>query len=248
MSGWPVFALQTYLNALLGVSLSLTADGDFGPATAKATATFQKFEGLVADAIAGPATQSKLVVRRVEKVEGNLPALPGGLLHGQLLGEGGLMLAPVNALVLGGVDCGAAQYRVYGPPFAVNGEPEDGVSLRAAFDPSCVRRAADDLLSRRAVFFKVGAWSRGNSERAGRLAAFAHNWPSGGGADYYAEHGHVSNPGGICTWLPRDRNGNPIVHFPDGVLVRTRQDWAEFYAMGGAHGEGAVTRFVTSWT
>lgn len=244
MSGWPVYALQSFLKS---VGCVLDVDGDFGSGTKEAVKAYQQASRLTVDGVAGPRTQSDLVIQRLVKVESNLPSLPDGLMRGQLLSEGGLMLAPVNWNVGGGVDCGAAQYRVYGPPFMVDGSADDGATLTEAFGATCVRRAAEELLQRRAAFFKNGAWSRGNAERAGRLAAFAHNWPHQGGADYYAEHGTVSNPNGACTWLPRDRNGNLIVRFPDGTLVRTRQDWAEFYAMSGKHGEGAVTRFVTSW-
>lgn len=246
MAGWPVYALQSFLNSVYRAELSL--DGAFGLATKEAVENFQDSQpGFSVDGVAGPATQSRLVVERVEKVESNFTSLPDGLLKGKLLSEGGLMLAPVNWKVAGGVDCGAAQYRVYGPPYAYQ-LAETGASLRDAFGAICVRMAAEQFLARRAVFLSTGAWSEGHVERAGRLAAFAHNWPTAGGADYYSQHGHVLNPNGACSWLPRDKSGNLIVRFPDGKLVVTRQDWAEFYAMGGVHGEGAVTRFVTSWS
>lgn len=237
--GWPVFALQTYLNVLNGASI--VADGVFGKKTTLAVKQFQSGRSLVADGVAGPATQSRIVTLRISKAEVALPALPAGLLKGQLLSEGGLLLAAVNWSVAGGVDCGATQRRVFGPPYSVE-------KLEEAFGPICVRLSADEYLERRKAFFDAGAWSKGNIERASRLAAFAHNWPHQGGADFYADNGHVSNPTGIATWLPRDRNGDLIVRFPDGWLVQTRQEWAEFYAMGGIHGPGQVTRFVTSWS
>lgn len=243
MDGWPVFALQGYLNAVNGERL--LADGSFGPATFAATDRYQGVVGLVGDGIAGPATQSRLVLDRARTVEVKLIGMPDGLLKGKLLAEGGLMLAPVNWKILGGVDCGAAQYRVYGPPYAVR-EAIEGASMWEAFGPFCVRKAADDFLERRASFLREGAWSKGNPERAGRCAALGHNWPAG--ALFYSQHGSVSSPNAPATWLPRDRDGNLIVRFPDGVLVTTRQEWAEFYAMGGRHGEGTVTRFVTSWS
>lgn len=243
-AGWPVYALQAHLKY---VGLALSLDGDFGPATEDAVESFQKSTALVADGIAGPATQSKLVVACMRKVEHQIPALPDGLLKGQLLSEGGLMVAPVNWYVTGGVDCGPAQYRVYGPPYATSGTPENGVTLSTAFSPGSITLAAADFLGRRDLFLNK-PWVGRSIERASRVAAFAHNWPYQGGADYYAVYGHVQNPDGACSWLPRDKDGNLVCRFPDGVLVRTRQDWAEFYAMSGEHGEGMVTRFVESWT
>jgi hypothetical protein len=115
-----------------------------------------------------------------------------------------------------------------------------------AFHPASIKLAAAAVIERRSTFLN-GSWVNGNMERAGRLAALAHNWPTEGGADYYANNGHVQNPTGICTWLPRDKAGNLVCRFPDGLLVQTRQDWADYYAMGGRHGEGQTTRFVTSW-
>lgn len=252
-AGWPVYALQTHLM-YVGFHLpEYGADGVWGMTTEgpgeteKAVVAFQRSADLVADGVAGPVTQSRLVTSCLLKVEHLRLDLPDGLLKGLLLSEGGLMVAPVNWGVLGGVDCGPAQYRVYGPPYAVREAPAKGVTMMTAFSPSSIAMSATDLLLRRKDFLQQ-PWSAGNMERASRLAAFAHNWPHQGGADYYAVYGHVQNPTGLCSWLPRDSNGNLIVRFPDGVLVRTRQDWAEFYAMGGKHGEGMLTRFVGSWT
>jgi hypothetical protein len=132
------------------------------------------------------------------------------------------------------------QYRVYGPPYIAD-------KLREAFSTASIREAAEQFLERRNSFLAGGSWVANSYERAGKLAAFAHNWPSAGGADYYSDYGHVSNPSGACAWLPRDRDGQLYLRFADGQLVRTRQDWAEFYAVGGAHGPGATTRFVSAW-
>jgi len=236
-SGWPVYALQTFLNSVAGAGL--VTDGAFGASTDSAVTALQRARSLLADGIAGARTQEELIRLRIERIEQAFPSLPDGLLRGKLQTESGLLLGAVNWSVPGGVDCGAAQYRVYGPPYA-QGEADKGASLTEAFGQACVRMAAKDFLLRRDSFLRSGAWSTGRHERSGRLAALAHNWPAG--AAYYADHGHAPNPGALATWVPVG------LRFPDGAPVRTRQEWCEFYAMGGVHGEGRTTRYVTSWT
>lgn len=237
--GWPVFALQ---DSLVAANATLALDGDFGARTEKATMDFQLRQGLEDDGVAGPVTQAKLVVLAAAVVEKGLTRMPSGLLRGMALSESGLSLACVNWSVPKGVDCGPVQYRVYGPPYTQ-------AKLKEAFSTRSLKDAAQDFLGRRDAFL-TKAWVKAQADpyaAAGKCAAFAHNWPTAGGADYYAEYGHVSNPGGACSWLPRDRNGLLYIRFPDGVLVQTRQEWAEFYAIGGKHGAGKVTRFVTAW-
>lgn len=236
-SGWFVYALQRALNTLAGASLGV--DGVFGPATEAAVEKFQSHEGLpYVDGLAGPQTQGKLGTRAVGVSEGSHAGAPKGLLHGLTMLESGNMLSVVNAAVAGGVDCGLTQMRCYGPPF-------DQAALKTAFSPldSC-DRALTVLIDQRDGFISH-TWAKGSRERAGRCAALAHNWPAG--ASYYAEHGHAPDAQAKCTWVPRDANGVSRVRFPDGAAVETRQDWCEFYALGGRHGEGAASRFVTSW-
>lgn len=237
--GWGVYALQSYLNFVVP-SAKLVEDGSFGSITSGAVIAFQKSNALTADGVAGPNTQRILILNAAARVELQVPGLPHGLLRGVLETESGFKLDEVNWSVSGGVDCGATQRRVYGPPFSV-------AAMKNAFGWQSLRQAASELLYRRNAFL-TGAWVAGDKERAGRLACFAHNWPSAGGADYYADHGHVYNPYGLCSWLPRNKLGQLYITFPDGTLVRTRQDWAEFLAMGGVHGEGKYARWVVSWS
>jgi hypothetical protein len=228
--GWLVYAVQ------LGVGV--TADGVFGVQTEKAVQAYQAAHGLATDGVVGPATQGKIAIQAVHAGEG-AASEPSGLLKGLLLSESGLMIAAVNVAVPGGTDCGLAQYRCYGPPY-------DFSALLAAFNPATsALRAARDLKNAKEKFHKLN--SSLSQEVLWKLAAFAHNWPTQGGADYYAIHGHVQDPTAACTWLPR-KAGKLFVTFPDGTLVRTRQDWAEFYAMGGPHGPGMTTRFVRTWS
>jgi peptidoglycan hydrolase-like protein with peptidoglycan-binding domain len=53
-TGTEVASLQKALTTL-GVA-TLTADGNYGPATAQAVTAFQEQHGLTADGVAGPAT------------------------------------------------------------------------------------------------------------------------------------------------------------------------------------------------
>lgn len=237
-TGWPVYALQ---DALSAVGPALVRDGVFGSVTEVAVKKFQAIQKLTTDGVAGPITQANLVIVACRAVESSLTDMPKGLIRGVALGEGGLALAPVNDNG-DGVDCGAVQYHVPGPPF-------DQAALKAAFSIVSVKRAAQEFMERRDLFLSE-AWVRKQPDRyeaAGLVAAFAHNWPTQGGADYYAVYGHVQNPDRPCSWVPRNRDGSIAVHFPDGAPVVTRGDWAAWYAIGGPHGPGLITAYVTAW-
>jgi hypothetical protein len=228
--GWPTFALQRGLRTL---GYDIAADGDFGPNTDAAVKRFQTTANLTADGIAGPATQSALVRRLDAFTHDANPALPGGLIRGFCETESGNALGAVNWSVAGGVDCGVMQVRVYGPPYG----PRE---LRYAFAPgAAMERTAADVLERYAQYRRMTYASRRPREFAMRCAALAHNWPYA--AEQYARNGGLPNPYRIASWVPEG------VKFPDGYPVRTWKDWAEFYAMGGAHGEGRVTQYVRDW-
>lgn len=227
--GWLVYSIQRELR--------ITADGNFGPQTENSVKGFQKAAKLTADGIVGPATQTALALRAISSAEAVM-ASPPGLLRGLALSESGLMLEAVNWSVAGGVDCGVVQQRVYGPPYGSS-------ALRTAFDPELAAAGSLAVLTDRARGFAAKGKQPG--EREWRLAAMAHNWPTAGGADYIALHGKCSQPDSPCAWLPRDKSGQLYIKFDDGTLVRTRWDWCCFYAMGGPHGEGKVTRYVTKW-
>lgn len=226
--GWLVYALQKCLR--------IGADGSFGPQTEAAVKGYQTTEALTVDGIVGPATQKALALRAIGRAEAVVPA-PAGLLYGLSAAESGMLLEAVNWAVTGGVDCGVVQRRVYGPPYGLD-------ALRTAFDPEVAAAAALTDLRGRARGFASGA---APGEREWRLGAMAHNWPSAGGADYIAVHGKCSSPNESCSWLPRNAKGALYIRFPDGALVQTRWDWCQFYALGGVHGEGMVTRYVTRW-
>lgn len=229
-AGWPVFALQ---GALSGLRWPTAADGDFGSATASSVRGYQREKGLVADGVAGPVTQARIVRDVDAKVHDLRPSLPEGLMRGFAEAEGGNLLGAVNWSVAGGVDCGIVQIRVYGPPY-------DRKALEVAYSPRRVMlAAANDFLDRYRRFRTFPHAELRGREYALRCAALAHNWPYA--AEQLARYGRIPNPGGAAGWVP------PSVRFPDGTPVRTRLEWCQFYAMGGPHGEGTVTKYVTSW-
>lgn len=236
-TGWYVWALQRALNALDGAGLG--EDGIFGGWTENAVKHFQERVHLpFVDGLCGPQTQGRLGALAFEQVEAKHRELPVGLLRGLVMLESGNMFSVVNAAVAGGIDCGLVQLRCYGPPFN-----SDAIKTAFSVVGSCEHAAA--LVVDQRDGFLTFSWAKGSRERAGRCAALAHNWPAG--ASHYAEHGQAPTPAGKCTWVPRDSSGRSLVHFPDGLPVETRQDWCEFYALGGPHGEGQASRFVTAW-
>lgn len=66
MSGAGVRELQAQLNKL---GHRLTVDGKFGPNTSRAVADFQVDNDLLADGVAGPATQA-MIARRINEKTG----------------------------------------------------------------------------------------------------------------------------------------------------------------------------------
>jgi hypothetical protein len=224
--GWPVFALQ---RALIFVGAAIDADGVLGADTVLALKDYQRRAHLVADGIAGPMSQRLLVTAVRTRVEDTLPGFPDGLLHGLIELESASNLGAVNWSAPGGVDCGVIQRRVYGPPY-------DAHTLRLAYAPAAALDSAAMELEARAQTFR--GYGR-SVERCWRLAALAHNWPWAAGQ--LARHGALPSPDDPAPWVP---NG---LRFPDGVLVHTRAQWCEFYALGGRHGEGRATRYVTDW-
>jgi hypothetical protein len=233
--GWYVYGLQCGLVVL---GHAFVRDGVFGDVTEHVVREFQQDRGLFIDGEAGGHTQGEILRLIRSQIESTLPHLPRGYLRGSNDLESGNKISVVNWAVAGGVDCGAVQRRVYGPPFSLD-------ALRNAFDPHMAELYAGQVfIGRRNNFLKF-AWSKDDDERAGRCAILAHNWPAG--AEDQARNGHVSSPSSKCTWLPRNSDGTSRMHFPDGTKVETRQDWANFYAMGGPHGESRIAKFVTDW-
>lgn len=234
--GWPVFCVQSALNSLRTDKWDrLVADGAFGTLTDTAVRKYQQANSLVVDGKFGPASSKKAIVLLDKLIHGVLPDVPDGVIRGFAEGEGGNVLAAVNWAISGGVDCGIMQYRVYGPPY-------DFVALQDAFNPlQAMGRAANDFLGRARTFYDAaGVKDRADrTEFSKRLAILAHNWPAG--AKDIAFDGKLTNPDGVASWVPAG------VKFPDGTPVKTRLEWAQFYALGSSHGKAFIPKYVENW-
>ena len=229
-----MYGLQTGLDA---VGYSLAFDGDFGPATESAVKKFQGSYFLTADGIAGVKTQARLIAWLDTRTHNRHDNLPDGLLRGFADSESGNKLGAVNWNVGGGVDCGAVQIRCYGPPYDMD-------VMRQAYNPGV---ALETLANRYLKDPQYGVFAlrrrayanRAPMEFVERCAALAWNWPAA--AIQYANAGKLTSPSKDATWAVIE---GKRVKFADGQPVMTYKDWAEFYALGGKHGEGKVTRFV----
>jgi Putative peptidoglycan binding domain len=233
-AGWPVYGLQTGLDT---IGYNLAFDGDFGPATDEAVRMFQRDNFLTADGIAGVNTQARLIKLLDTRTHNRHADLPDGLLRGFADSESGNKLGAVNWNVSGGVDCGAVQIRCYGPPYVMD-------ELRKAYNPAVAlevlanRFLLDPQYGVNALHRRAFA-NRASIEFVERCTALAWNWPSA--AIQYANSGKLTSPNNDATWAVIE---GKRVKFPDGQPVMTWKDWSEFYALGGKHGEGKVTRFV----
>jgi putative peptidoglycan binding protein len=246
-SGWPVYALQRALSAH---GKAVNADGDFGPLTDAKVKELQRRLRLTVDGIAGPKTQEAICVELCDDIA--IQGLPPGLPRSLVEGESGYYLGAVNWNVSGGVDCCVVQRRVIGPPFSPT-------ILRDAYDPAAAIIWALKSLDARAEEFFDDPGVRQRSDRLEysiRLALLAHNWPW---AASELAAGHALSTTKEADWARiRDRNGNLIpdpehpgqfkhVLFSDGARVWSYRDWAEFYALGGRHGEARMTKYVKRW-
>ena len=240
-NGIHVWSLQ---KALTARGVAVGADGDFGPATLTAVKAWQKAKGLTADGIAGPATQKSLVQTTVDARSAQAPRPPDKLLYGFAEGEGGWYLAAVNWSVPGGVDCGAFQRRVY-----VEDYGDDAVVERAFNTSYQCDLLADALVDRFQAFLpragtKDGTGGLSANEKAWRLAALYHNYPSG--ADTLSKtpvkqlSAYWSSP---QTWVT-----SVGYKFSDGKPVRTPLDWCELYAGVLGNYKGNITKYVADWT
>lgn len=224
-----MYALQ---RALVAIGLPTTADFAFGPKTEARVKAAQTRLDLEPDGKAGPKTQTALCI----EISGTIAihGLPSGLARSLIEGESGYFLAAVNWSVPKGVDCGTVQHRVYGPPYSPQG-------MMDAYDPTNAIKLALATLDRRAEGFYGRQAVKRRSDRLEysiRLGLLAHNWPWA--AEELASGDKLSDVT-PATWVPDG------LKFPDGTLVRSYRDWAQFYAMGGPHGEARMTKYVRTW-
>lgn len=241
-TGWRGFALQASLNDLRPDGAGspwpvLDLDGEVGTLTTSALRSFQLEHNLESDGIAGGKTQEKILTLHGSDVHAELPDIPDGLMRGLAEGEGANVLAATNWSVAGGVDCGPMQLRCLGAPFGLS-------DLMRAFRASKAMPFAARIIAARSRDFVDDGWVQRQGERrqewAMRIAVLAHNWPAG--ASSWAAMGTCSQPDMKATWVPAG------TRFDDGTPVRTRREWCEFYALGGPHGPGRITRYVRDWS
>jgi len=228
--GWPVYAVQ---RALAATGRSVTADGDFGSKTEAKVKAAQKDLGLTADGIAGPKTQRAMCIEVADGL--TIHGLPSGLARSLMEGESGYYLSAVNWSIKGGVDCGPMQHRVFGPPYS----PQ---VMFDSYDIDHATRWALNTLDQRAeTYFDMPAVKRRSDalEYSIRLGLLAHNWPW---AAQELASGRTLSATKEATWVPKG------LKFDDGTAVHSYRDWAQFYAMGGPHGEARMTKYVRSWT
>ena len=238
--GIGVWSLQKTLTSR-GVAVG--ADGDFGPATNAAVVAWQKAKALAADGIAGPATQKSLIQATVDARGALKPRPPGKLLYGFAEGEGGWFLSAVNWSVPGGVDCGAFQRRVLDVDFG-----SDAVVERAFNTGYQCDLLADRLVELAGIHLsragtRDGSGGLGPEEKAWRLAALAHNYPSGADTLSKTPIKALSSYWTTSqTWV----TGHGY-KFPSGAAVTTPLDWCNFYAGVLGTYSGNITKYVTNW-
>lgn len=208
--GWRVYALQRAIGVV-------PATGTFGAVTQRRLKRWQRKRGLYVDGVAGPATQARIVVEAGETAD-RAYGLPEGVGHGIARTEGLDMIAPTNWGAPGGVDCGAAQWRVAGAPFALS-------LLKRAFQPyRAIRDACRALRQRQREFMERNSALRREPWVALQVAALAHNWPAG--ADqiarrYRGEPGWwrlVDNPDAPASWIPGHTHSSWAREYPARIL------------------------------
>jgi hypothetical protein len=218
--GWPVYALQSGLDAR---GFNVTCDGVFGPATKTAVQKFQGYNDLATDGIVGPATKAALTRKVAALVDNERPSLPNKLISSMAEAEGGNNPGAINEYdpPTGphGTDCGIMQIRVY--------EPYTFEGLTGAFHMHAAMHEAAGRFETAKAKYKTYGWTRNNNVRSEKCALFSHNWPVG--ANDIAFDGQIYNPDGLAAWVPAG------VKMLDGTPVRTRKEWAQFYAslLGG---------------
>lgn len=210
-SGWPVYSLQRAVGVV-------PATGNFGAVTLRKVKEFQAKYGLTVDAIAGPATQQKILDLAGAKAD-QAHGLPIGLGRGFAKAEGANLLAATNWSVAGGVDCGPAQWRISGPPFSLD-------RLKRAFRPyEALDHACKAVAERRASFKQRNSHFTG--DEALRVALLAHNWPAGadrivrnypGGGNWWR---YVPSPDADASWVEGFTHAEWAAEYPKRLLIFT---------------------------
>lgn len=208
-TGWRAYSVQCMV--------AVSPDGVFGPKTDAAVKAWQKDHGLKVDGVVGPTSQTtmlELAGLRADRAQG----MPEGVGYGFAVSEGANMLAATNWQVPGGVDCGSAQWRVYGPPYDVS-------ALRFAFN---ARTALDGAVGRlkkaRQDFMARNRHLKAEPRNALSVAVLQHNWPSGadsivrrypGGGGWW---NYVPNPNSPATWVQGHTRSSWAREYPARVL------------------------------
>ena len=224
-SGWHVYAVQKALNDAAGKSLN--PDGYFGSLTTNAVKEYQTRMDIVADGIVGPTTKRLLAEACARRVDRTRTDLPNGLIREMARGEGGDNLSAINPYDppggKPGTDCGIVQIRCYENPEGTYSLSD----LQLAFSPYDAMLWAAGRFNEAKSHYLTYGWCRNNRVRAEKCALLYHNWPVG--ANDIAFEGILSNADKDATWALK--NGTtPYIKFLDGEFVKTRRDWANFYA------------------
>lgn len=271
--GAHVFALQRALNTW-STAAKLLEDGIFGAGTEKAVQQFQGSRRATVDGIAGPVTQRVLVGYHVDKQDRDAPEgllsgfaeMEGGWLLSAVNWSvaGGVDCGALQRRVYDEAEVSGDFWREH-IERDKNGAPTGACDLvlrdKARFDPQALQRAFDvgyqarllnDSLSGLAAMYvrrsgaRDGYGDMSAREKAWRLAALNHNYPSGADTLSRTPVESLSDYWTIAqSWVTVFD-----LRFPDGEPVRTPLDWAHRYAgvLGAAHGtNGAVTRYVKQW-
>ena len=218
-SGWAAYAVQRVVG--------VTADGVWGPMTDKAVYAWQSSHRdeydrwLVVDGVVGPTTQYAMLLAVAISVDRTTTAIPDGVLKGMVTYEGARLLAATNWYTppggTPGADCGAAQWRQYGPPFSMSG-------LLAAFDPKVALQQVASRLSGRITNYKARRPSL-TDQRALELAVLAHNAPFL--AEQVVRNGRLSTPDAEAVWTTK-ADGSHYTHaewsveYPSRILSYTK--------------------------